>query len=818
MHWSANDDQHEDRVTMVQFKQLLHSFHAKGVMCLLLMVMTAEAGHAGPRALELHSRTVKVTVEKVDGRYSDAYFARSGSAWIAMLESGSSARRDPSLRHDSRDEPAAYTSAMMGKTGAGKKALVLEGASGEISYRKTITLEDDNSCALVSVAMTVHGTRRIGQLLSTYSFSPDHRLYAQYAPLDFIFTPQLRPEPDQVIADHVFRSPALMLQKDGRFAALVPDLASIDMKKRPLRTTADVQIETADKPFFSFGLQNWIAEPYSRRQSHVFYDAPDSLSATVSDTTLSYAFRLFVQADAPRLSGFTSIVRFHWQHSGAASMQSTHSPQGKPFAEYIHKAWYEFLPTIALDTLYQHTPVTLLRQGRLAWSNKLPPAADNDSWFNVWFNSLRTAYGMYLHGRTAGDEKLMDQAVRVLNLALLAPQHEGIAPTIFYVDSTGGHWVADQAWGSIGKGEYFPMFANAWTCYWLLQWSDLQPARKREILDYTKRFADFLGKHQSASGVIPSWYDPVTLEPAREFRDENAETAGAALFLAEFARRGGDSLYLHASEQAMRSITERVLPERKWFDHETFFSCSRKPLGFFDRYTRQHPQNTLSMHQAAEAYLALYGLTHRREYLELGTTVLDYLCLYQQVWSPAWLSCELFGGFGVQNTDGEWSDSRQGYFAVTFMKYYEATGRREYFERGVAALRAMFSLFESPTSPRTAENYSHSAIDKLAGVTGIHWGTGSSVVSIHLITGTYGDAYIDVKNGWGVGIDGCRIPHVTVDKSEIRITLVDNVATHREITMKFGTLVKQSYTVIVNGVPYGSIAAKDLRSGIKVQL
>ena len=42
------------------------------------------------------------------------------------------------------------------------------------------------------------------------------------------------------------------------------------------------------------------------------------------------------------------------------------------------------------------------------------------------------------------------------------------------------------------------------------------------------------------SGVIPSWYAPGTLTPAPELRDENAETAGAALFLAEYARATGD--------------------------------------------------------------------------------------------------------------------------------------------------------------------------------------------------------------------------------------------------------------------------------------
>ena len=92
-------------------------------------------------------------------------------------------------------------------------------------------------------------------------------------------------------------------------------------------------------------------------------------------------------------------------------------------------------------------------------------------------------------------------------------------------------------------------------------------------------------------------------------------------------------------------------------------------------------------------------MTGKQEYRSTAIALIDYLCLYQQLWSPGWLSRPLFGGFGVQNTDGEWSDSRQGYFAVTLGKFYELTGEREYLERAVAALRAMFSLFESPESP-----------------------------------------------------------------------------------------------------------------------
>ena len=782
-----------------------------------MSALSRSAGQDRDRT-EIQNESIKVVIEKLNGAYQETYYARKGDSWRAILESGSNQRPEPAVRQNGSSIPFAYRSVITERKTDGIQRVVLGASHEDATLVKSISLVAGKPYARVDVRYHIPTKTLLQALWSTYSFAPDNKLYREYKPLDFIFTPQLRPEKEQVIGDHVFRSPALMMQKGQDFAGLVPLLENVDGKNRAIRTVADLQVETADKPFFSIGLQNWIAEPYALRNTHVFYTAPDSLSATLSDTTVSLGYLLFLRADAPAKEGFRDVVRYHWATTGTKYMQRTVGPQAEPFSGYIQKAWYQFLPQVALDTQYQGRPVTLLRQERLAWSNKLHKAADNDSWFNVWFNALRTAYGMYLYGNKVGDLKLTRQAENVLNLALLAPQKEGIAPTIFYVDSAGGHWVADHAWGGIDGGKDLPMFHNAWTCYWLLQWIDLVPERKAEILHFTGAFAAFLLSHQQARGVIPSWYDPVTLAPAEVFRDENAETAGAALFLAEYYARTKKERYLAAAEQAMQYVFTSIVPQRKWFDFETFFSCSRKPIGFFDTYTQQNPQNTLSMHQAAEACYELYGLTGKQQYKDRGCEIMDYLCLYQQVWSPRWLSRELFGGFGVQNTDAEWSDSRQGYFAVTLMNYYELTGKSEYFERGVAALRAMFSLFESPTSPRTAENYGHSGMDRPAGVTGLHWGTGSSVVSIHLITNKYGDAFVDATGGWGVGIDGCRIPEVRISDAAMNVDVLDNLSIPRTITLRFGRLTRGEYEITVNKKSLGRFSSSQLTKGIQVAI
>ena len=344
-----------------------------------------------PDRVEIQNESIKIVIEKLNGAYRETYYARKNASWRKILESGSDQRQEPAVRQNGTSIPFAYRSAVVEKTGS-IESVLLSGSMEDGALTKSISLVWGKPYARISVAYRIKTRIQLQALWSTYSFVPDNKLYREYKPLDFVFTPQLRPEKEYVIADHTFRSPALMLQKGQDFVALVPVLENVDGKKRAIRTVADMQVETADKPFISIGLQNFMPEPYALRNTHVFYVVPDSLAATLKDTTVSLGCLLFLRSDAPEREGFREVVRYHWSASGTEYMQRAIGPQAEPFSGYIQKAWYQFLPQVALDTQYQGHPVTLLRQARLAWSNKLHKAADNDSWFNVWFNALRTAY------------------------------------------------------------------------------------------------------------------------------------------------------------------------------------------------------------------------------------------------------------------------------------------------------------------------------------------------------------------------------------------------------------------------------------------
>ncbi len=352
----------------------------------------------------------------------------------------------------------------------------------------------------------------------------------------------------------------------------------------------------------------------------------------------------------------------------------------------------------------------------------------------------------------------------------------------------------------------------SWTAYWMLRWADdLTPSRKTEILQFVKPYGEFLLAHQEASGVIPSWYKASTLQPRAELRDFNAETAPSVLLLATLGTSTGDARYTAAAERAMDFVEREVVPRERWFDFETYLSCARKDFLFFDPWTAQYPQNNLAEIQAAAAMLALYRTTHKPEYLEHGTEMLDYLLLTQQVWNNPQFTPKLLGGFTTQNTDQEWSDARQGYAADVLADYYEATGRFEYLERAIAAARSTFAV--APW-----ENWAHTGYpDEPGALTGFHWGTGSAMTTVEMLSSTLGDALIDVRAGMGVGFDECTIGDVEIEKTAISFHIA-SAATRRSFLVRFrGLDPARTYHVRWNGAAVQSRTGDELtKNGLVV--
>ncbi|MDZ7360230.1 MAG: hypothetical protein ONB46_05820 [candidate division KSB1 bacterium] len=838
-----------------------------------IQAATTATGAAAQTLAQLANRNLKIIGEQQGGR---VIFKMQTPAGSDVLVAGPPSEKNAAWKNTLRpellsrlsgvEEPLVFTSV---EQIARSRTLRFSGSSKNVSLVREATLTADYPAAYIVDKWRVGPAAKIQALLSSFNFAPQGKSYSEIQPLDFTWTPHLRPQPGDLIADHVFRSPAVMLQKDSIFVALIPDLSYL-IKNRALPLAMDLQLPQLlprdslaslendstrrafsnfngagySAPILSFGFWPW------KTREHVYYQPDPTPAPRPQDTEVSYAYYLWLEhraASFPRAldaktktagAPFRRVVDFLWEKFSPAYRDGNVGPLPATLDALAQRAWKQYADQTWFETKLNGRPIGGMKSERLAWTNSLPEEANNDVWFNSRLQTLRTAYGMYLYGKRSRDPVLMQRAEKVLNLALSAPNEGGLFPSIYYFTKTTPepstlsaavvkiakqkepepithHWAGDE--GRIGFGsDYNHTFDASWTGYWLLQWADLLPQRRQEILAFCRPYADFLLHWQQPSGVIPSWFHRHDHRPREEFFQENAETAGSALFLAGLFNRTKEQRYLDAAVNAMNYLTREILPRNKWFDDETFLSCSRQPFDFYDSLTGQFPQSTLSMNQAAMAYLALYKITAKPEYLQWGAHVLDYALLYQQVWSPPFFSRNLFGGFGAQNTDGEWSDARQAYFAETLLDYFEATGKRAYFERAIAAMRAGFALFHRD-SPKSYENWAHDDGDSPGNITSIHWGTGSAAAAFERMRERLGDAYVFMgeKPSAG-GINAVWIENLHFKADTIQFNLLSSLPWSRRVTVKFFNVPPGRYRVKINDDPFVPFTHNLLARGIYI--
>jgi hypothetical protein len=353
----------------------------------------------------------------------------------------------------------------------------------------------------------------------------------------------------------------------------------------------------------------------------------------------------------------------------------------------------------------------------------------------------------------------------------------------------------------------------------MLRWYDELESDQR-LLDYARTYADSLLELQDCEGFFPGWLHPETQQPGAVM-NRTPESSMSVTFLLKLAELTGQNKYRQAALRAMDVIIAEIIPEGRWEDFETYWSCCRwgreNYLGKKIERNAMHKQNSLSTFWTAEALLAAYRATDDPRYLQWGRRTLDELSMCQQVWQPPFIYVPALGGFGVMNADGEWNDSRQTLFAELFLEYYRQTGDSNYFERGVAALKSGFIMMYCPENPTvkkmwekvypwfgpedygfTMENYGHggrtSAEGEGMGVFTIYdWGNGAAAEAAMRIIDRYGHAYIDRTRGKAFGIDkvqvrrsdqGWELINETGQSRSLRVVFDDGSAENVEVKDK----------------------------------
>lgn len=686
----------------------------------------------------------------------------------------------------------------------------VQGGCDTGSFEQRISRTREPDVFAVQTEFLPKGDADLVSVEDRYDFAPGRRAAdAPNGPVDFVWSQNIKNEKDDVIPNAAFKSPVVMLQQGSVFTALMPRLS--DRVVAPL--ALDLDVTSGKLPWLSFGAMS--SQPYGHSYFRRDLNGSPKIIPTAGETGVPQSFVEYaysvVASDQPEKLGYRRVVRLLWRDEGHQELiQSPDLQQNvlrrhlATFADWADDTWIRYANQVYLSFPCGDRQCGTLSSNRNPWGKWDQPAPD--AWFNSWFQTLRTAYGWYLYGRQTNDVGIERKAESVLNLILTSPRDGGAFSTIYLVN--GKQWIRSDGWA--GYSDDYHAFDMSWTAYWMLRWiEDLDPGRQAEVLRFVRPYGDFLLQHQLATGVIPSWYSQ-ELIPRQQFRDFNAETAGSALFLAELSGVTGDQGYLAGAQKAMAFITREVVPRQRWFDFETFLSCARKPYSFFDPWTAQFPQNNLSQTQAAAAWLRIYQLTRRPQDLEAGKRVLDYLLLTQQVWNNPALSPRMVGGFTTQNTDAEWSDAREAYDAALLWNYYRATGSQEYLERAVAAARSTFAV--APW-----ENWAHTGYkDESGALTGIHWGQGSGMTSVQMMSAVMGDGLIDLAHDAGGCLNACSFRNLKITPAAAKGTVISVAVTAipaiRTLHLRFaGVQPNRRYQVVWNGHASAWLAGERLQ-------
>ena len=740
--------------------------------------------------ITLHNAQIQVEVRAVDGHLEEQYQARDNGAWIAIAAGAGESAGPVSVRGANGEVLAAALQSVSVEQGALVERLSL----GPHTLTRTITLAGGN-WVHVATRLEPHGPVELHSIADRFRFEghPDW----SYSPSVGGFNP-----------DAQYKAPLILTQERRRAFAIVPDLAVLT-RELIRRCSHSLALDVPAGPWLSVGFIP------SRTHFHSVFEQDLDRAWTAQEPFIN-AYYLLVTATAPPSQAFREAVRLHWEKFGRHELVTAAQQQrGTDPAYQADGLWDDWRTQVwEKQSRAEWLPVPLANGAQGGAVRTMRWGAPNPSvYMSSWFNSVRTAVGMALYAKCRNERELLELATQTIRLALAAPGRDGAFKCIAVPTKDSVVWAAGDGSGSSVKTGYLG-FDMSWTAYWLLKWRAAGLPESDAILPRCRRLAAFLLARQLPDGMIPTRFDEAGAIQGELSRMLMAETGPAALFLLELHAADPDPKYLEAALRALQFLERDVIPQRKWFDYETFFSCSPREISF-DEKTRQWPANNLALIPTVEAFLSAWRATRQSEFLTKGEALLDYLLLFQQSWTnPALENLSgpsmLLGGFTTQNSDAEWSDARQSQAGNVLLDYYRATGKAEYLERGVAALRAQF-----PVSP--SENWAHAGYGRKAGVSSFHWGTGSGMAGIELEEDFLHDAVVDVPAARAIGVNGIDVTAYENTGGNIRLTMTSPFAWRRKPVIVFrGVTEAQQYRIVVNGAEVGAFSGKTLSSGIPV--
>ena len=531
---------------------------------------------------------------------------------------------------------------------------------------------------------------------------------------EFTWACHLTPTEKYIIADHVWRSPALIWTAKDKELVLIPDLNLRNADENRWYLDMDVPGKT-----MTIGISDY------KVKEHVLFHKKEM---TFKKGVSKLAFYLLVNEGGETLDNpFKTAHDFLWEQYGEKSYneQCKSKTNLDVYCRYAYdwafKNWPRMYQEFELNGKTVGAPQFIINYtGSPNYEGEYNVREVPSIWNQAWFCSLRSAVGLYKYAKRTNNEFLLDKANKTKELALLFPQDNGLFPaviacdvehvktdkgtvrqplgwdTYYFTNSNRNHWNRSLSNKDRTKSPY-QTNDMAVTGYQMLRWYN-ECEQDPKLVEYCKTFADKLLTYQDKDGFFPTFIDVKTQEVI-DMLKQSPTTALPSIFLIELFKIEKDERYLKAALSSLDAMLVDVVPQGQWEDYETYWSCCTWGKEFIDKKiprNNQYKQNTLSMYWAADALLKAYEVTSDEKYIKAGERVLNELNMYQAVWQPNYMYVDVVGGYGVMNADGEWIDARQSIIGSLLIQYGKTLNNDQYIKRGKAALVAAFSMMYCP--------------------------------------------------------------------------------------------------------------------------
>lgn len=546
-------------------------------------------------------------------------------------------------------------------------------------------------------------------------------LFPDFIP-DFHWAPHLTPQNNYIIAQHVFRAPAVIYSNQTKCLSVIPDL-DILAKGSPVEWYAD---NNALENKITLGMSK------SKVKEHVLFVKESG--AVYPKGKIEFGFYILAEKNQQIINPWRKSLSFMWK-KWAVPLYDKGEPLGnKDIQPYVTQT-YQW----AFDTwkapVWQQFELNNKNVGAPAFIVNITQSPNypghwrdrevRSIWNQAWFSSLRSASGLYKYAKANGNKEYEHYALMTKELALSMPQHNGIFTSIILTEMEeteidGQKYNRSKGWqtkhfGNSNRNPYtwnmkespYHILDMSFTAYHMLRWYD-ELEKDTRLLDYAIRYADRLITLQQQDGFFPGWLSLENQKPLQHL-NQSPETSMSVAFLLKLYDLTKENKYLLSAQKAMNAVVDNIVYSGRWEDFETYWSCSRYGsdtlVGKKVMRNNQYKQNTLSMYWTALALMEMYRVNTDKKYLQTGQRVLDEMLMYQATWQPPFIAVRALGGFGVMNADGEWNDSRQSLFAPLIMEYAKVLNSQEYQQRAKAALDAAFTMMYTPLNPSTMQQW-----------------------------------------------------------------------------------------------------------------